>query len=109
MAFPVVPWELAIKVKAGKLTLPQPPLDYVMSLARRYHLTLSPVGLDAALLCAAADLPLIHRDPFDRILIATAIRESLTLLTSDRTIPTYPNPGTPRPKLAPNEPPSIQK
>jgi PIN domain nuclease of toxin-antitoxin system len=91
---PVVPWELAIKVKAGKLTLPQPPLDYVVSLARRYQLTLSPTGLDAALLCAAADLPLIHRDPFDRVLIATAIRESLTLLTSDRTIPTYPNLAT---------------
>jgi PIN domain nuclease of toxin-antitoxin system len=91
---PVVPWELGIKVKSGKLTLPQPPLDYVESLARRYQLTLSPAGLDAALLCAAADLPLIHRDPFDRILIATAIREHLTLLTADRTIPTYPNVAT---------------
>jgi PIN domain nuclease of toxin-antitoxin system len=87
---PVVPWELAIKVKAGKLELPAPPLDYCLSLARRHRLTLPREGLDAALLCAAADLPLIHRDPFDRILVAFAIREQLTVLTSDRSIPLYP-------------------
>ena len=87
---PVIPWELGIKVKAGKLTLPQPPLDYVISLVRRYQLTLATAGLDAALLCAAADLPLIHRDPFDRILVATAIREHLAILTADRAIAAYP-------------------
>jgi PIN domain nuclease of toxin-antitoxin system len=87
---PVVPWELAIKVKAGKLGLPLPPLDYCVSLARRHRLTLPREGLDAALLCAAADLPLIHRDPFDRILVALAIRERLAVLTPDRTIALYP-------------------
>lgn len=87
---PVVPWELAIKVKAGKLELPLPPLDYCVSLARRHRLTLPREGLDAALLCAAAELPLIHRDPFDRILVATAIREQLAVLTPDRTIALYP-------------------
>jgi PIN domain nuclease of toxin-antitoxin system len=78
---PVSPWELAIKVKAGKLTLPLPPLDYCISLARRHRLTVPAEGLDAALLCAAAELPLIHRDPFDRILVATALRDHLTVLT----------------------------
>ncbi|MFN7812007.1 MAG: type II toxin-antitoxin system VapC family toxin, partial [Planctomycetia bacterium] len=87
---PVVPWELAIKVKAGKLELPLPPLDYCLSLARRHRLTLPREGLDAPLLCAAAELPLIHRDPFDRILVALAIREHLAVLTPDRTIPLYP-------------------
>jgi len=71
---PVIPWELAIKVKMGKLTLAEPPLIYAESLAARHTLTMSRTGLDAALLCAAADLPLLHRDPFDRILIATAQR-----------------------------------
>jgi PIN domain nuclease of toxin-antitoxin system len=42
------------------------------------------------LLCAAAELPLIHRDPFDRILVATAIREQLAVLTPDRAIALYP-------------------
>jgi len=87
---PVVPWELAIKVKAGKLELPRPPLDYCMSLARRHRLTLPREGLDAMLLCEAAELPLIHRDPFDRILVATAIREQLAVLTPDRAIALYP-------------------
>jgi len=87
---PVVPWELAIKVKAGKLLLPMPPLDYVMQLVRRHRLSFAADGLDAPLLCAAADLPLIHRDPLDRIIVATAVRDQLTILTADRTIPRYP-------------------
>lgn len=87
---PVVPWEMAIKIKAGKLEVPLPPLDYCVSLARRHRLTLPREGLDAALLCAAADLPLIHRDPFDRILVATAIREQMAVLTPDRMIARYP-------------------
>ena len=86
---PVSAWEIAIKYKTGKLPLPKPPLAWFRSLCALYHLTELP--LDAALLCAAADLPLIHRDPFDRVLIATAQRQQLTLLTSDQIIPTYPN------------------
>lgn len=88
---PVVPWELAIKVKTGKLMLADPPLLWVENLAARHQLTLSPGGLDAALLCAAADLPLLHRDPFDRVLIATARVHRSTLVTSDQTIPEYPD------------------
>jgi PIN domain nuclease of toxin-antitoxin system len=87
---PVIPWELAIKVKNGKLSLPQSPLEYVVLVARRYRLTFSSTGLDAVLLCAAADLPLIHRDPFDRILIATAMRDHLAIVTPDRTVAAYP-------------------
>ncbi|MFZ4766190.1 MAG: type II toxin-antitoxin system VapC family toxin [Roseimicrobium sp.] len=81
-------WEAAIKFKTGKLHLPRPPQAWFEELCRRYHLTELP--LPARLLCAAADLPLIHRDPFDRVLIATAQRDQLILLTSDSTIPTYP-------------------
>ena len=36
-------------------------------------------------------LPPIHKDPFDRILIATALEHSLTLVTPDHFIPRYPN------------------
>lgn len=38
----------------------------------------------------AASLPLIHRDPFDRMLIAQALHHDLTIVTSDETIPRYP-------------------
>lgn len=86
----IVPWELAIKVKTGKLQLPEPPLHWVQALAARHQLDLPIFSLDAQLLCAAANLPLIHRDPFDRVLIATALQRNLILLTSDLIIPTYP-------------------
>ena len=87
---PVVVWEIAIKVKTGKLQLPEPPLRWVEELARRHSLNLERVMPEASVLCAAADLPLLHRDPFDRVLVATAMDRGLALLTSDRVIPTYP-------------------
>lgn len=86
----VVPWELGIKVKTGKLILAEPPLIWVRSLSVAYQLDPVIEALDAPLLCAAAELPLLHRDPFDRILVATALAHHLTILTSDRIIPEYP-------------------
>ena len=67
------------------------PLEWILNLAGRHQLDPPDAGLDAALLCAAADLPLIHRDPFDRVLVAMAQRDGLTILTSDRLIPKYPD------------------
>ena len=87
---PVTVWELAIKVKSGKLKLPDPPVVWVEQLVVRHGLFLLVSDLKPALLCTAADLPLIHRDPFDRVLVATALARHLTILTSDELIPTYP-------------------
>ena len=87
---PVVVWEIAIKVKTGKLQLPAPPLRWVEELAQRHSLNLERHMPDASILCAAADLPLLHRDPFDRVLVAAALERGLVLLTSGRVIPTYP-------------------
>ena len=85
----VSPWEVAIKSAAGKLRLCEPPKQWFDDLMTRYSLLELP--LDSSLACAAAALPAIHRDPFDRILVALAKTHSLTLLTSDRTIAKYPN------------------
>lgn len=85
---PVSAWEVSIKSKLGKLHLSQPPLQWYEALCRHYHLTELPLRTE--LLCAAADLPLIHRDPFDRVLVAIAQQQNLTILTSDQVIPTYP-------------------
>jgi PIN domain nuclease of toxin-antitoxin system len=41
---------------------------------------------------AVADLPPIHRDPFDRLLVAQSMVEGITLLTADRTVARYPGP-----------------
>lgn len=88
----VSPWELGIKASVGKLILKEPVESWFVGLTERYQL--HPLPLDVSTACAAADLPLIHRDPFDRILIAIALRDRLTLLTSDKTIPTYPGIST---------------
>ncbi|MBU6401994.1 MAG: type II toxin-antitoxin system VapC family toxin [Verrucomicrobia bacterium] len=81
-------WEVAIKVASGKLRLKEPPLSWFLGLAERHQLQELP--LDARECCAAAALPPIHRDPFDRVLVALAQRLSLTVLTSDDNIPQYP-------------------
>jgi PIN domain nuclease of toxin-antitoxin system len=81
-------WEIAIKVKTGRLHLGKPVLNWYAESLSRYHL--DEIPLPASLICAAADLPLLHRDPFDRVLVATAMDRGLVLLTSDRVIPTYP-------------------
>jgi PIN domain nuclease of toxin-antitoxin system len=86
----VVVWEIAIKAKSGKLQLPDAPLAWVDSLCTRYSLDLQRHGPNIQILCAAADLPSVHRDPVDRVLIATALESNLSILTSDRIIPTYP-------------------
>jgi PIN domain nuclease of toxin-antitoxin system len=81
-------WEAAIKCKSAKLHLPLPPLAWFQGLCELYRLAEFP--LQTHLLCAAADLPLIHRDPFDRVVIATAMEKNLIILTSDAVISTYP-------------------
>lgn len=84
----VSPWELAIKVHGGKLQLPLPPAAWFLALTRRHDLRHLPLDVETAV--AAAALPALHRDPFDRVLVALAQAHGFTLLTSDRTIPTYP-------------------
>lgn len=81
-------WELAIKVSNGKLTLPQAPLVWMEFLLQRYDLRL--VLLQLEIVCAAAALPKLHRDPFDRILAAMSQRNGLTILTNDGLIARYP-------------------
>ncbi len=83
----VSPWEVAIKAASGKLQLNQPPAQWFLNLTQRYRLRELP--LDARLACAAAALPSIHRDPFDRVLVALAQAHSLAILTSDQNIPKY--------------------
>ena len=85
-------WEVAIKAAGGKLRLEQAPLQWFLGVMEHYGLREFP--LDARLVCAAAALPLIHRDPFDRVLVALAQTHALTILTSDANIPKYPGVAT---------------
>jgi PIN domain nuclease of toxin-antitoxin system len=76
-------WEIAIKKAIGKL---QAPDDLVAALAanRFQHL---PVTIEHALY--AGSLPRHHDDPFDRMLVAQALMENLTIITRDTAIPAY--------------------
>jgi PIN domain nuclease of toxin-antitoxin system len=80
-------WEIAIKYAAGKLLLPQPPFEYVPDRMLESGVTGLPVEHRHAL--TVARLPLHHRDPFDRILIAQAMVESLPILTADSQFTRY--------------------
>ncbi len=74
-------WEIAIKAQTGKLVLPQPPALYVPSRIASNGFRVLPISLDHAL--HVYTLPLIHRDPFDRLLIAQSQQENLPILTTD--------------------------
>ena len=83
-------WEVIIKHGLGKLPLPEPPEVYLPR-QRRLHLIQSlPVDEDSV--SQLSKLPLLHRDPFDRILICQALQYDLTIATVDDAIRAYPVP-----------------
>ena len=76
-------WEISIKSASGKLQV----ADNFVELVRRAAYTELPVTYRYAEM--AANLPLHHRDPFDRMLVAQAQAEGLTLVTDDSMIARY--------------------
>lgn len=80
--------EIALLVKRGRLQLPMPAELFVFETLRQHGITEIPV--DCTIAMGAAVLPDIHNDPFDRILVATAIARRLDLLSKDTVLPTYP-------------------
>lgn len=80
-------WEIAIKVRLGKLTLPDEPERFVF--ARLTRDRIDPLAVDVRHSLRVASLPEIHRDPFDRLLIAQAQVEDLPLLTADSALQGY--------------------
>ena len=79
-------WEIAIKQTTGKLALNMS-MSELEEKCRENNITILPLKL--AYFERIKTLPLIHRDPFDRIIIASAIEEDLTLLTNDGEIVKY--------------------
>lgn len=79
--------ELSIKVGQGRLTLPEPVESFVPSRLSSEGFQALSIELGHAL--RVARLPLIHRDPFDRILVAQAQVENLPILTADPAISRY--------------------
>jgi PIN domain nuclease of toxin-antitoxin system len=80
-------WELAIKTGNKKLTLADPMDKFVGKWTVVYQLAL--LTIDTAHALAVVGLPDHHRDPFDRMLIAQALVEGLTLATADAKFAPY--------------------
>jgi PIN domain nuclease of toxin-antitoxin system len=76
-------WEMSIKSAQGKLTVPE---DLEAQLSRHRF---RPLPITVAHGLAAGDLPRHHGDPFDRMLIAQAQLEHLTIVTHDPKFPPY--------------------
>lgn len=79
---PVSIWEAAIKREAGRLRAPR---NLSALLSSQYRL----LEIDAPLLETAAELPPHHGDPFDRVLIAHALEQGLSVLTRDQAFGAY--------------------
>lgn len=83
----VVSWEIAIKYRLGRLPLPQEPERYVPT--RLYALKAVAIAIEHRHALAVAGLPLLHRDPFDRLLVAQAGELDVPILTADASIVRY--------------------
>ena len=79
-------WELAIKISVGKMAFNDKTTGFVR-LAEKNEITILPIKI--AHITALETLPLLHRDPFDRLLIATAISEKMTFISADKNIAKY--------------------
>jgi PIN domain nuclease of toxin-antitoxin system len=74
-------WETLAKVAIGKLSLPQPAGAYLTRKLELNGVRVLPVSLSHVL--QVESLPLHHRDPFDRLLIAQSIEEGWPIVTAD--------------------------
>lgn len=80
-------WEIAIKHAVGRLALPSDPRTHVPAMIRSLGAVSIPIEHSHAL--RVADLPQIHRDPFDRLLVAQAQILGVPVLTADRVFDDY--------------------
>jgi len=81
-------WEIAIKYALGRLALPEPPERYVPERLRL--MGAKPLAIEHTHALAVAGLPRLHRDPFDRLLVAQAGLLNVPILTADPAIVQYP-------------------
>jgi len=81
-------WEAVIKHALGKLPLPAPPAVYLPQQRQMHRIASLPI--EEATVARLAGLPDLHRDPFDRILVAQALQHDLALATVDNAVRAYP-------------------
>ncbi len=81
-------WEMAIKYSIGKLTLAPSFNEFIEQQIITNGIELMPITLEH--IAVITTLPLHHRDPFDRMLIAQAIVENIPILSADQIFDAYP-------------------
>jgi len=81
-------WELAIKAGAGRIVLPGDPERFVAEQVAVNAFQVLPVHIRHAL--KVFGLPSLHRDPFDRMLVAQAVVEEMPILSADPQLAQYP-------------------
>ncbi len=81
-------WEMNVKYRLGKLSLPEPP-EILIARSKVEYSVLS-LTFDETDALQLSKLPDLHRDPFDRMLMCQAIRHEMTLVTADEMILAYP-------------------
>jgi PIN domain nuclease of toxin-antitoxin system len=80
-------WEIAIKFTLGRLSLPEPPERYV---PERMRVTaVDPLPIEHSHALRVSTLEMVHRDPFDRLLVAQSQIERVPLLTADPVFERY--------------------
>lgn len=83
-------WEIAIKQSIGKLSFNQP-LPFDIFIAQQLNLNdFSLLDIKISHVAVVSSLPLHHRDPFDRLLIAQSVGENIPLLSADEIFDAYP-------------------
>lgn len=80
-------WELSIKITIGKLRTLGSSISYLRDECNEHGISVIPLRFDHIL--RAESLPLHHRDPFDRLLVAQALEEDLAILSSDSRLRQY--------------------
>ena len=80
-------WECVIKYQTGKLDFPSSPETY-LPMQRREHL-IKILNVDENSIAQLINLPPLHKDPFDRLIISQALQHDLVLMTEDRAVLAY--------------------
>ena len=80
-------WEIAMLQHLNRVELPDVPQRFVPEAMQKLNVLPIPIGFITAI--SATTLPLIHRDPFDRLIIAEALKEKMTVLTKDNLFESY--------------------
>ena len=78
---PVTAWEIAVKASKGKIQLPISPREWFDSVVEMYGIDVLKLSADDML--KAAELPWLHKDPADRFIIATALKNGFAVVTAD--------------------------